>query len=58
MFAIVLEQPIKLQSGLWYARVEKEQRTHSGDETAPSSGFFRIILMKQVLNVIISYLQL
>ena len=34
MFAIVLEQPIKLQHGLWYPRVEEEhrQRFYSVDE--------------------------
>ena len=30
MFAIVLEEPIKLQNGLQYPRVEVDQRTHSG----------------------------
>ena len=32
MLATVFKLGLKLQSGLWYPRVEVEQRTHSGDE--------------------------
>ena len=38
MLAIAFEQPIKLQSGLLYPRVEAELKTHSGDEIYNSVG--------------------
>ena len=32
MFAIVFEQPIKLQKGPLYSREQEEQQTHFGNE--------------------------